>query len=184
MKYRKKPVVVDAVQWWKHGDHPAVSPTGNERTRDCGRCLSSLPHGLINTLEGLLLVCPGDWIVTGVKGERYPCKPDIFEETYEPEAASDASRSFRIEDLYEFKELAAERECTCSTSPHPPCGGCEPTEREVEDMRAEAVLLLRDRLSTALDALRFVARGNAPSHDVHLKAITALRRLGEGPTHD
>ena len=41
-------------------------------------------HGWIDTLEGGHIVCPGDWIITGVKGEHYPCKPDIFEMTYEP----------------------------------------------------------------------------------------------------
>jgi hypothetical protein len=40
-------------------------------------------HGWIETLEGGHIVCPGDYIITGVKGERYPCKPDIFEATYE-----------------------------------------------------------------------------------------------------
>ena len=45
-------------------------------------------HGVIKTLEstqdGAHFVCPGDWIITGIKGERYACKPDIFEATYEP----------------------------------------------------------------------------------------------------
>jgi hypothetical protein len=39
-------------------------------------------HGRIETLEGEHIVCPGDMIITGVKGEKYPCKPDIFEMTY------------------------------------------------------------------------------------------------------
>jgi hypothetical protein len=38
---------------------------------------------VIHTLEGDMIASPGDWIITGVKGETYPCKPDIFEETYE-----------------------------------------------------------------------------------------------------
>lgn len=40
-------------------------------------------YGLIDTLEGRMTVSPGDWVITGVKGEKYPCKPDIFEATYE-----------------------------------------------------------------------------------------------------
>jgi len=40
-------------------------------------------HGWIDTLEGGHIVCPGDWIIKGVHGEFYPCKPDIFLETYE-----------------------------------------------------------------------------------------------------
>ena len=51
----------------------------------CGRKMND--HGWIDTLEGnsgAQVVCPGDWVITGVKGERYPCKPDIFAATYEP----------------------------------------------------------------------------------------------------
>jgi hypothetical protein len=42
-------------------------------------------HGWIETLEGGHTVCPGDWIITGIRGEYYPCKPNIFELTYEKE---------------------------------------------------------------------------------------------------
>lgn len=79
-KFRKKPVVIEAEQWFKHGDHPAVKrPNLFTRNEDyaCGR-------GIIETLEGPHVVTPGDWIIRGVKGELYPCKPDIFEATYEP----------------------------------------------------------------------------------------------------
>ena len=41
-------------------------------------------HGWIDTKEGGHIVCPGDWIITGVAGENYPCKPDIFAATYDP----------------------------------------------------------------------------------------------------
>lgn len=71
MKYRKKPVVIDAVQWFKDGDHPAV--TAYPDLKD---------GGWIDTLEGGHIVTPGDWIITGVKGEHYLCT-DIFELTYE-----------------------------------------------------------------------------------------------------
>ena len=71
MKFRKKPVVIEATQWFKLGDHPAVFYNHN-----------SVPT--IKTLEGEMFVRSGDWIITGVKGEHYPCKPDIFEMTYEP----------------------------------------------------------------------------------------------------
>jgi len=70
MKFRKKPVVIEATQWNKEGDHPAV-------------WMDVVGNGFINTLEGVHIVTPGDWIITGVKGEHYPCKPDIFEMTYE-----------------------------------------------------------------------------------------------------
>jgi len=53
-------------------------------TSICKHCdLTMHVHGWIDTLEGGHTVCPGDWIITGVKGELYPCKPDIFEATYE-----------------------------------------------------------------------------------------------------
>ena len=76
MKFRKKPVVIEATQWFTHGDHPKVTimPRGHE----------SSGKGWIHTLEGGHEVTAGDWIITGVKGEHYPCKPDIFEMTYEP----------------------------------------------------------------------------------------------------
>ena len=71
MKFRKKPVVIEATQWFKDGDHPNVKKWNDNEYR-------------VTTLEGAMIVTPGDWIITGVKGEYYPCKPDIFEMTYEP----------------------------------------------------------------------------------------------------
>ena len=76
MKYRKKPVVIEATQWFKDGDHWAVM--GYE---SCDPTTKGF--GWIQTLEGGHIVMPGDFIITGVKGEHYPCKPDIFEMTYE-----------------------------------------------------------------------------------------------------
>ena len=96
-KFRKKPVVIEATQWFKNGDHPEdglphaegtvvryyrrPDVPGNRPCKHCGKPMYN--HGWIDTLEAGHNVCPGDWIITGVKGERYPCKPDIFEETYE-----------------------------------------------------------------------------------------------------
>ena len=76
MKFRKKPVVIEATQWFKMGDHPMVVPD------PVGHPLDSYMG--VQTLEGFMRVTPGDWIITGVKGEHYPCKPDIFQATYEP----------------------------------------------------------------------------------------------------
>lgn len=89
MRYRKKPVVIDAAQWFKLGDHESVErPWSDKSDYRCEHCLGPWGvHGVIRTLEdsqnGGHFVCPGDWIITGVKGERYACKPDIFEATYE-----------------------------------------------------------------------------------------------------
>lgn len=125
MKFRKRPIVIDATRWMRNGDHPEdfkedreggepipgtrsvkiVMFSGAEQRergwegqivryyrrpddpggRLCEYCRYSMhDHGWIDTLEGGHIVCPGDWIITGVKGERYPCKPDIFDATYEP----------------------------------------------------------------------------------------------------
>lgn len=80
-QYRKKPVVIDATQWF-----PGVAIDGvQEIAHDPGDGATvSSGYGTINTLEGPLRVSSGDWIITGVKGERYPCKPDIFAATYDP----------------------------------------------------------------------------------------------------
>lgn len=55
---------------------------GESVCSECGKTFHD--HGWIDTLEDGHRVCPGDWIITGVRGERYPCKPDIFAATYEP----------------------------------------------------------------------------------------------------
>jgi len=79
-RYRRKPLVVEASQWVKPGDHPQVTAYCNQ----LGPVTGPGPYGWIETLEGGHLVSSGDWIITGVKGERYACKPDIFSATYEP----------------------------------------------------------------------------------------------------
>jgi hypothetical protein len=80
-KYRKKPVVISAEQFLPN---KTPWPAGVEK---------SVPEGIpvIKTLEGEHIVSPGDYVITGVKGERYACKPDIFELTYERVADPDPS---------------------------------------------------------------------------------------------
>lgn len=83
MKFRKKPVVVEATQF--HIDDRSTHEHVNFGVPSEPGCASSLDgKWWVQTLEGPLLVSPGDWIITGVKGEHYPCKPDIFAATYEP----------------------------------------------------------------------------------------------------
>lgn len=83
MKFRKKPVVIDAWQWdesmatLKMTGCKGASHNGHRDRPDECTSLS------ISTLEGAMRVSPGDWIIKGVKGEFYPCKPDIFDATYE-----------------------------------------------------------------------------------------------------
>ena len=73
--FRKRPVVISAEQFF------AAKRPYPEGVIDLDESPHSLP--IIVTPEGVLLVTEGDWIITGVKGEKYPCKPDIFEMTYE-----------------------------------------------------------------------------------------------------
>lgn len=80
MKYRKKPVIIQATQWFKHGDHPQVQERPPSKL---GWVETPSKLGWVETLEGYHIVTPGDYIITGIKGEHYPCKPDIFEATYE-----------------------------------------------------------------------------------------------------
>lgn len=90
-KFRKKPVVIEAEQWFPGKEidgvvmkQPVIGGKGHG-------AIVCPPQPYIETLEGDMAVSMGDWIITGVKGERYPCKPDIFAATYEP--AEDATTS-------------------------------------------------------------------------------------------
>lgn len=84
-KYRKKPVVIEALRFTPETlDECVAFCGGNYEYRNSA---SGAPFGEvieIKTLEGIMLAVPGDFIIKGVKGEFYPCKPDIFEATYEP----------------------------------------------------------------------------------------------------
>lgn len=81
MKYRKKPIVIEAVQ-------ATGTPESNREIIDWTRD-SATPAYMedkklcINTLEGTFWITPGDYIIRGVNGEYYPCKPDIFEASYD-----------------------------------------------------------------------------------------------------
>lgn len=92
MKFRKKPVVIDAIQWDGSPDSAAnvIWGLGAEESieyhahlMDGDLVAHPDPYLLINTLEGRMSASVGDYIIKGVKGEFYPCKPDIFEATYE-----------------------------------------------------------------------------------------------------
>lgn len=84
--YRKKPVVVEAVQFTRDTIAEVVAFTGGQARDFCVRCISDqagVLQCIIPTLEGQHIATEGDYIIRGVKGEFYPCKPDIFEQTYE-----------------------------------------------------------------------------------------------------
>jgi hypothetical protein len=69
MKFRKKPIVIEAEQWFPGKEVDGVI-VGNWKP-------------FVETLEGNMPIAEGDWIITGINGEKYPCKKDIFEKTYE-----------------------------------------------------------------------------------------------------
>ena len=76
-KFRKKPVVIEAIQWTGDNKEEIKEFLGESRRKIPGNGLQ------IYTLEGIMDASIGDYIIKGVKGEFYPCKPDIFDLTYE-----------------------------------------------------------------------------------------------------
>ena len=112
--YHRKPVVIEATRWFRNGDHPEDDREAFQTKRgepflgdgkvvryyrnpdipscsQCATCRHEMDiHGWIETFEGGHIVCPGDWIITGIMGEHYPCKPHVLEATYEPEGDPDA----------------------------------------------------------------------------------------------
>jgi hypothetical protein len=89
-KYRKRPVVIDAVQFdpgaekWPDGVVRMEGEWASTASHAAALGVSPAHCGWVPGLEGGHVAMKGDWIITGVKGERYPCKPDVFAATYEP----------------------------------------------------------------------------------------------------
>lgn len=86
-KFRKKPVVIEAVKYLGNGNmENSGVPDWIWRAFETKVLLPTNGSDplLVVTLEGNMTVNPGDFIIQGVSGELYPCKPDIFEKTYEP----------------------------------------------------------------------------------------------------
>ncbi len=106
--FKKKLEIVEATQWFKNGDHPEdgketfLDAGGREYLKEgkvvryyrnpfddaqrvCRRCSITMhDHGWMETRKGIQVefVCPGDWIVTAANGDRFPCKPDVFDKSY------------------------------------------------------------------------------------------------------
>jgi len=76
-KYKKKPVIVEAIQWTGHNTKEVLDFIGRDKI------IAYFNYFEIKTLEGNMRVNIKDWIIKGVEGEFYPCKPEIFEKTYE-----------------------------------------------------------------------------------------------------
>ena len=82
----KKPVEIEAMEFKGDGDVPEfdlhmIDADTQWLCQSCGKI--STYHGNVKTLEGFHIACPGDYLIRGIKGEHYPCKPDIFKETYD-----------------------------------------------------------------------------------------------------
>lgn len=91
-RYTKKPVTIEAVQW--DGTAAGAGPIidwilaggGTARYHEVNETVERVSAQIaIDTLEGTITASPGDWIIRGVQSEHYPCKPDIFDATYDPE---------------------------------------------------------------------------------------------------
>ena len=85
-KFRKKPVVIEAVRWFggKISETPLwISEALNKNMNEEGAIMRFGDEVRIATLEGEMTASDGDWLIQGVSGEIYPCKPDIFAKTYE-----------------------------------------------------------------------------------------------------
>lgn len=81
MKFRKRPIIIEAEQFFMDKlpwpDGVVEQPSYWEKTGE-----GKWRRFRIRTLEGWIKISDGDWVITGIKGEKYPCKPDIFEKTY------------------------------------------------------------------------------------------------------
>jgi hypothetical protein len=86
MKFKKKAVVIEAVQWTGENVSEILEFTNHMDIRLQNHEVDGVERAdlFINTLKGTMHASEGDWVIKGVHGEFYPCKPDIFEETYEP----------------------------------------------------------------------------------------------------
>lgn len=87
LRWRKKPVVIEAWKVPRSEERLSGVPPMWLLKATIDGVITFVPeelHAMIETKEGRMRADPGDWIIRGVKGELYPCKPDIFEATYEP----------------------------------------------------------------------------------------------------
>lgn len=83
-KFRKKPVEIEAIQFNGRSSIHEMEREWGHRFTEKSEFNDALGIFDIHTIEGTLRVSPGDWVVKGVIGEFYPCRPDIFEKTYDP----------------------------------------------------------------------------------------------------
>lgn len=165
--YRKKPVVIEALRYTGSNADEIKSFTQ-------GRCYYDVtvwnnPRFMIGTLEGEHIASPGDWIIKGVKGEFYPCKPDIFTATYEPATPQ--------------AEAGAEGECIeCghAADQHSSAGlGCDHFNEANElcqCLASTAEVELRAELASMREAMRKTTNALTRLCDEHNSGAYAVRR--------
>jgi hypothetical protein len=144
--------------------------------------------GWVKTLEGGHMVTPGDWIITGVKGEHYPCKPDIFAATYEPASRAPAPPGPAATVESALHAALAERDANAQTAKamsrlH------DDAEKEIEELHASlAELAERGRGASRLAALERVAAEARklatviPATSGHLDGLNEAIRVLDGGT--
>lgn len=100
-KFRKKPIIVQAEQWF-----PGESVEGVDENYDPNPTGRDEPYPVVFTPNGPVIIEPGEWIITGVEGEKYPCKQSVFEATYEPIDEADDSAARELDRVREvIREL-------------------------------------------------------------------------------
>jgi predicted HAD superfamily Cof-like phosphohydrolase len=148
-RFRKKPVEIEAVQW--DGTAEAATPIIDWALQNNVTITYSCPDGaacrrdthvlLVCTLEGSMAALPGDWIIRGIQGEFYPCKPDIFEATYSTGGPPGPNL---LDGTTEFMRLARQ-----------PAGEWEyTTAADITQLRALRMDLLAEEYSEYLNAER------------------------------
>lgn len=190
MRFRKKPIVIEAVKYAGNGNvepRGAVPPWMHNAFAD-GTLRSTNGNDplVVRTLEGDMTVAIGDWIIRGVKGEIYPCKPDIFSATYHPVEASDkidltdavreaivASREYdpdfsTLEQIQMLRESFRESQLAVRRLSE---------QLTATNSRLAKVREFQPDLSKASSALRFIA--NEPDFVPSPAGIDELRRISE-----
>lgn len=142
MKFSAKPIIVEAIQWFKNGDHPEdgnekyIGSTGQEFQCEgkvvryfrhpnilgdmlCCHCNKiSNDHGWIDTPKGGRTVCPGDWIIKSAKGEFYQCKDETFTAIYDQaELKTTNEHEYKQAEYFECKCIDY-FECKCTDDEH------------------------------------------------------------------